>query len=359
MFPEEIVVDILLRLPAKSIGRFRCVSKPWKSLLSEPQFIKAHLNRIKQHPTTEESIICRHFYALYSTRLNNAHHLFDEIKGFATKLNLDGHCFDLFDFQFASCDGLILVRDVEIKLLLINPTTREVKPLPEIDPLLSPVIFGIGYDSVNDDYKVVIAGISDEGLIFFIYSVKNGSWKRVEKNVPFDHNASFFSTGVFVNGYIHWVAYKKDVSIIAAFNVAEEKFCELPLPSIADIKKYSIDDYDPEKGELVFHILVELGGCLSGFPYRIPTNVWMMKEYGVQESWTFIPINDSDSGFRPLSLLGKEQMVMLMNDEKLVMYNLEKGTFKDITVQGIPSDFSVGMSFIETLVSPHCNNEAM
>ncbi|XP_076956997.1 F-box/kelch-repeat protein At3g06240-like [Bidens hawaiensis] len=42
--PIEIIQSELLpRLPAKSIGRFRCVCKSWKSLLCSPGFTRAHL----------------------------------------------------------------------------------------------------------------------------------------------------------------------------------------------------------------------------------------------------------------------------------------------------------------------------
>lgn len=39
--PLDLTVDILLRLPAKSIGRFRCVSKLWSTMTTTPSFIKS------------------------------------------------------------------------------------------------------------------------------------------------------------------------------------------------------------------------------------------------------------------------------------------------------------------------------
>ncbi|KAJ0789150.1 putative F-box domain-containing protein [Helianthus annuus] len=41
-FPEELIEDILSRLPVKSILRFKSVSKPWLSLISAPSFHKLH-----------------------------------------------------------------------------------------------------------------------------------------------------------------------------------------------------------------------------------------------------------------------------------------------------------------------------
>ena len=43
--PCELIVDILLRLPIKSLCRFKCISKPWCTLISHPDFVKTHLHR--------------------------------------------------------------------------------------------------------------------------------------------------------------------------------------------------------------------------------------------------------------------------------------------------------------------------
>ncbi|CAN6885201.1 unnamed protein product [Brassica oleracea] len=39
--PRDLTSEILLRLPAKSVGRFRCVSKLWLSITTDPCFIKS------------------------------------------------------------------------------------------------------------------------------------------------------------------------------------------------------------------------------------------------------------------------------------------------------------------------------
>ncbi|XP_004296142.1 PREDICTED: putative F-box/kelch-repeat protein At1g12870-like [Fragaria vesca subsp. vesca] len=40
--PEDIIVKILCRLPVKSLIRFTCVSKRWRSIISDPKFGKSH-----------------------------------------------------------------------------------------------------------------------------------------------------------------------------------------------------------------------------------------------------------------------------------------------------------------------------
>ncbi|KAK9293371.1 hypothetical protein L1049_021363 [Liquidambar formosana] len=42
--PNDVIFDILSRLPVKAIIRFRCVSKSWYATITHPSFITTHLN---------------------------------------------------------------------------------------------------------------------------------------------------------------------------------------------------------------------------------------------------------------------------------------------------------------------------
>ncbi|KAI3893884.1 hypothetical protein MKX03_025216, partial [Papaver bracteatum] len=42
---QDILINIFVRLPVKSILQFRCVSKAWCKLLKDPYLVKKHLTR--------------------------------------------------------------------------------------------------------------------------------------------------------------------------------------------------------------------------------------------------------------------------------------------------------------------------
>ncbi|GAU43182.1 hypothetical protein TSUD_301480 [Trifolium subterraneum] len=54
VLPEELIIEILLRLPVRSLLQFKCVCKSWKTLISDPQFAKTHL---QGSSSTDESIM--------------------------------------------------------------------------------------------------------------------------------------------------------------------------------------------------------------------------------------------------------------------------------------------------------------
>ena len=45
VLPGELILEIVWRVPAKRVLQLRCVCKSWKSLISEPHFMKANLQR--------------------------------------------------------------------------------------------------------------------------------------------------------------------------------------------------------------------------------------------------------------------------------------------------------------------------
>ncbi|XP_059649214.1 F-box protein At3g07870-like [Cornus florida] len=72
--PSPIVVDILLRLPVKAILVCKCVSKTWRSLISDPHFAKMHFSRQQPCPlirTLDSTLVSRMLYLIEPETCNN------------------------------------------------------------------------------------------------------------------------------------------------------------------------------------------------------------------------------------------------------------------------------------------------
>ncbi|KAL0457385.1 UNVERIFIED_CONTAM: F-box protein CPR1 [Sesamum latifolium] len=251
-----------------------------------------------------------------------------------------------------SCDGLVLLVNEDYEKFLVNPITlQQVKvanwPLA-LKRKESFRMHGFGYDSSSDDYKVVTLSSCERVTIVDVYSVKRGVWKRVGIS-PYSHGfpylpswASFkksFCPGAFVNGAIHWLVSSREPgspSVIAAFNLANEVFDEIPAPTEVDMLKFILNKLVVRGGVFALYILREYG----------QTDVWTMEEFGLKESWTKFRIHDDIR--RPLGWLGDEEVVLLNKWAALVVYNRTNGTLRNMVLDRALD----GCTFMESLVSP-------
>ncbi|KAK9741597.1 hypothetical protein RND81_03G116200 [Saponaria officinalis] len=276
-------MDILALLPTKLIGRCRCVSKSWRRLLSKPNFVRSHLNQTKH-------LIENELLMLGSRELSQSDVLYTasidcqlpgEITVSATELIFVAKP-ELLSGYLPSCDGLILLEDDSKQILLVNPTTKEVRELPvpshAFDCLYRYPLYGLGYDHVNDDYKVVSPSYyhteHELAMVVHVYSVRNGTWKEADSSL-YEPCYSMRMTGVFVDGSLHWVATNSMnlSSFIVGFDLAEEILRIIPAPRSV----YGVDSS--------CDIVGELGGCLCmlSVSSNKETNIWVMKEYGVEQ----------------------------------------------------------------------------
>ncbi|KAL6226061.1 hypothetical protein ACLB2K_000026 [Fragaria x ananassa] len=390
--PCEIIEEILLQLPVKSLLRFKCVSKSWLNLISDHKFIKSHLHQsTKQHPPHDHDGACgdgvsNTHLMLSSTSLIHSLHLqlpntTQEEQVPAVTTDAEVVLESIVEYPVTStvrrpsvkdikivgsCNGLLcLVLDSQ-HMIIYNPSTRHVQevPCPEETVVGKDYFYGFGYDSRNDDCKIVRATSSSRDGNFVtqldIFTLKTNAWRTKTKALPFYFMSSL--VGTLLNGALHW-AVRRGINIsptadsddhdhrpfgIVFFDLTEETYKEVPLPCDGD-KQFS------------FYGLGVLGGCLSMLhsPHGSDYQVWVMKEYGVKASWsvfTTIPqkMEDSKEYIGLMSLLcafkNGEILMMLHNHKKVVIYNPGQRKFRTIFSGEIGS--SRVALYLETLVSP-------
>ncbi|KAL2924718.1 F-box protein CPR1 [Bienertia sinuspersici] len=181
--------------------------------------------------------------------------------------------------------------------IILNPSTGEVSANISLSYSIGALIelfSGFGYDRLNDDYKLVVVEYCGFSSIEFkerrkvrVYSMKANSWKFIENTrLGMRFRVRRASCVLIDDNLLHWlVKYPTEIKArINCFNLENEQWgFDVPLP-----------DFDVDHP--CFDYLVNLGVvdgclCLSIDNRDVTFDVWIMKEYGVQKSWTKIIIN--------------------------------------------------------------------
>ncbi|OIT03224.1 f-boxkelch-repeat protein [Nicotiana attenuata] len=169
-----------------------------------------------------------------------------------------------------------------------------------------------------------------------------GLWRRLE-SLCTDGAIPSHGFAILVNGALHWLAGKSFPSAIVGFDLSDEKFFEVPMP---------IDD-----NHYPCHDFVGLRGCLCQVAnVKLIANkvyVWIMKEYGVAESWTKFSVTGQNLAFTPLCLISDDDIVFdVCGEKKLIVYNKKEEQWRDLNVDGIIAKLARIRTFTESLVSP-------
>nr|XP_023914983.1 F-box/kelch-repeat protein At3g23880-like [Quercus suber]POF07476.1 f-box/kelch-repeat protein [Quercus suber] len=293
--PAEVIEEILLGLPAKSVLRFRSVCKTWYSLISNSRFAKAYLARSNER-SSPYFLFGRFGYEkeIFSLHSNPA---IDDSSDF---IEFD-HPYDIGDIWswtsvckiVGSVNGLICFVDSHHnayeKYFLWNPSVNRSVRLPLVTNLdQSPYVYclGFGYHAPTNEYKVVrIMYLDDDSTpLAEIYALNTREWHRF----TFPPSASFIvqqaTVSVSMNGALHWLAqnFMQDTyhNFILSFDLGDEiVYHEIPVPKVLEIEG---DQYSLEGGQIAMlnGLLALHGGHAEKY------DVWVMKEYGVVESWT-------------------------------------------------------------------------
>ncbi|PWA80878.1 F-box associated interaction domain-containing protein [Artemisia annua] len=287
-FPSEIILEILSRLPVKSLLRYAKDSHYSKS------------------------------YPLYDVLFKKSNKLHTSFPlELISKPNLR---------VIGSCNGLLCILDVQT-LIIYNPSTRMWSKLYKAP---FGVLYGFGYDESTDDYKVVVITRGNQVNLF---SLKTGTPKKIG-NFPHVHllyhsgYKALLDCGKFTNGALHWTGCNLEHESwkIISLDLAKETYGEVLQPV-----------YD--KGQKVLK-LGALGHCLSvtcNYLYK-GADIWVMKVYGVKDSWTklfYIPCNLPDCGrlyqFVVPLCISNDGKVLLQYRSKLVVYDTHNSSSTEIS----------------------------
>ncbi|CAI9118684.1 OLC1v1020282C1 [Oldenlandia corymbosa var. corymbosa] len=319
--PSQITIDILTRLPIKILSRCRCVCKPWVTLISSPEF--ADLRKSRLPPSL---MVFKETSSFNMVELENepTSHDFYYLPGSEMKLP-KGFPQNSVS-MFGSINGLICFHEFGFRckdrVRLWNPTTRESITIPSPGGAMEfPNIttYGFGLSSVNGHYKVVRIyqelQRNEQGELTriiksecHVYTFGEGSW-RLRGNAPFLYSCR--TRGVFFHGNLHWLITDPDgPERISCFDLENETFRAFPGPP--DLENYNLASLEVYNNKNSC-----LSVCDNSSDFEI--TIWLMKEYGVKESWVKQFVIDK----HPVDLTGKSyevvQILKVFEDGEILM----------------------------------------
>ncbi|XP_058202723.1 F-box/kelch-repeat protein At3g23880-like [Rhododendron vialii] len=302
IIPEEIIVEILSRLSLDSLVRFTLVSKQWRSLISDISVAKTGPPIVL---VLSDSGARAYSFSPHSIDQHQQEVL--HTKSVRVPWNMNAFVNRYKIRLLGSCKGLLLMHASE-DLFLRNPLTRFFKKVLAFDRLRDEnyrVRSGLCYDSTSDEYKAVLALAHNTpsygGEFVVVGRLRGKSWRAIH----FPYRVRTANSGPIVNENLHWYASKNDSGSyflsphqIIYFDAHMDKFEEVPMP-----------DPRGEDGDVICG-LGALDGCLCMFRCNGENSVELlvMKEYGVQNSWTsIIAVSDgltSSRYYKKLAPLG-------------------------------------------------------
>ncbi|KAL3507358.1 hypothetical protein ACH5RR_032740 [Cinchona calisaya] len=138
-FPHELLIEILSRVPVKSLMKFKCVSRTRLSLISNPHFIKTHLiNSLKKDDFGHHGLIFTVLPPNSDSHLKQCslESAFDAAAApsSAEVIEIDYPLKNPYKsvWVVGSCDGLVCIAIEEDGQFLWNPSIRKFKKLPDL-----------------------------------------------------------------------------------------------------------------------------------------------------------------------------------------------------------------------------------
>lgn len=356
---RDIVFKILERLPLKSMLQMKSVCTLWRDIISDPFFIKKHLDRsnslcLRRYIDTTPVTISvgsedlERWYEHVMAHINAPR---TKSVGLQEKETRYEYTIPVTNFSpnveiLGSCNGLLLLGDGDRTYYLWNPSTRLLRSFTGPYLFRGEIRnFALGYDSATSAYKAVriVRVASDKRQLINtsgfhpppysdfcydattaqFYNCKTECWKKIK---DFPYIISEDARGVSMNGYPHWVMIRDHFFqdnilelVIVYFDLVEEKFKEIVKPTwLVYSSPFEFGVYD---GQLCF------------IHYTEPEiEKWVMQKHG--ESW----INVSS----------------VLDIANVVLPGWSSGHTHNDSSKLEPL---VGAQYVESLVSPYGGND--
>ncbi|KAK3018614.1 hypothetical protein RJ639_004946 [Escallonia herrerae] len=327
VFPDEVVLQILARLPIKSLLRTKRVCKLWYRLVSDRFFIHLYNERSVRNPMVLTEVS-------ESSESRSSLICVDNLRG-VSEISLD-FIKDRVKVR-ASCNGLLCCSSIPDKgvYYVCNPMTRQLKLLPRsrerpvtrFHPDGEATLVGLACNLLTQRYSVVLAGYHrsfghrpGKTFICLVFDSESNKWRKFV-SMQDDHFTHMNRNQVvFIHNSLHWMT--------------ESGSCVLVLDLNYDIwRKISLpDEVSRGSGNRVY--LLESDGHLSVIQIsEVWMSIWVLKDYEI-EKWEMVDrvslrcIRGMVPGIFPISQTS--EYVFLATHKQVLVYQKNSSVWKEM-----------------------------
>ncbi|KAK9071247.1 hypothetical protein SSX86_009815 [Deinandra increscens subsp. villosa] len=277
--PFEIQLEIMKRLPVRSVIQFRSVSKAWKLLINSPDFITRYtaLNPDPQHLLVIEANLYDDYRfaivsdddsfpqrrVIFTTKEDSTFsRLLNWLRLTVIDYKVVGSSHGLLCFYGDHREGRGGHRSLTGMTVLWNPSIR--KAVSVIVPNLgggkgmyqTTVGFGVCDETMDPKIvkiKYVKSEIDAESVSYIprqveVFTLSTGVWRRPYRNRPRKSVQFGCQPQVVVDGFLYWLAsekitrdggYSMSYTLIVSFDITTEEFREVSLPDSLALAKHN------------------------------------------------------------------------------------------------------------------------
>ncbi|CAA7017100.1 unnamed protein product [Microthlaspi erraticum] len=304
--PVDLVAEIFVRLPLKSIARSRCLSKYWASILRLPYFTELFLTRSCARP-----------------RL-----LFSFLK-----------------------DGW-MPRKTHHVSVVCNPSTGQTLTVNSRRRLGVRSYFG--YDPIDKQHKVLAMTwkvnrnywmVSEEHQVLTL-GTSEPSWRMIECCIPHTPLYSEYYN-ICINGVLYYQAVNKSSGdcIIVCFDVKSEKFSFVK-DKDAFTTSYgcaALINYKGKLGSLLFRKSFTYYGSIK---LRVLEDAekheWSEHIFVLPTSWKNI---FQDTWLHVVKVTQTNEIVLARSSSDVLYYNTETNTIRKVAIHGMEEAFKDGIVY--------------
>ncbi|KAL6839758.1 hypothetical protein ACP4OV_030446 [Aristida adscensionis] len=282
--PDEILQEILVRLPAKSVLRCGAVCRSWRRLASDPAFLAAHHRR--QPPL--------HLIGSFRPAGNLLHpSCLDavDLRGRERRpaFKPAGYC-----LVHASCDGLLIVGDE-----ICNPATRQRVSLGKKAMAYCLEIMGLFRHQPSGEYRMLFWRPGDSTLpnpnaqaYHYLTDVAGG------KELIEAPGIRVIGAPVVLHGslHLHWKKHLRNGGYhkILVFDTVAESFRQMPPPAVNPLRVMQLFDMNGTLAascskhtmmEMRIFALQDYQSEVWSFQYRIKLPAMEIRRFQEQGDW--------------------------------------------------------------------------